>query len=96
MPTHKKKLSEYLQLSEQQLQTLSDSSSTENDPFLPHLLRKLDEHIAQKGKILLITLTKKSSEEVTNFLVSKGYKAFYLHSEVATMERRETIKKLKT
>jgi uncharacterized protein len=46
--------------------------------FLEHLLGKMDEHIKQKGKILLLTLTKKSSEEVTNFLVSKGYKAFYL------------------
>ncbi len=41
-------------------------------------------------------MTKKSSEEVTNFLVSKGYKAFYLHSEIDTMQRREIIKKLKT
>jgi excinuclease ABC subunit B len=43
-----------------------------------------------------LTLTKKSSEEVTNFLVSKWYKAFYLHSEIATMDRWEIIKKLKT
>ena len=64
--------------------------------FLDHLLGKLDEHIAKGGKILLLTLTKKSSEEVTNFLVSKWYKAFYLHSEIATMDRWEIIKKLKT
>lgn len=63
--------------------------------FLEHLLKKMDEHIAKKGKILLLTLTKKSSEEVTNFLISKWYKAFYLHSEIATTDRREIIKKLK-
>jgi excinuclease UvrABC helicase subunit UvrB len=39
--------------------------------FLEHLLDKLDEHIAKNGKVLLLTLTKKSSEEVTSFLVSK-------------------------
>ncbi|MEI6774459.1 MAG: hypothetical protein WCL18_06845 [bacterium] len=39
--------------------------------FLEHLLNKLNEHIAKKGKVLLLTLTKKSSEEVTNFLVSQ-------------------------
>gem|GEM_PF-2229410 len=39
--------------------------------FLDHMLKKLDEHIAKKGKVLLLTLTKKSSEEVTNFLISK-------------------------
>jgi len=42
-----------------------------NPAFLEHLLDKLNEHIAKKGKVLLLTLTKKSSEEVTNFLVSK-------------------------
>ncbi len=64
--------------------------------FLDHLLKKLDEHIAKQGKVLLLTLTKKSSEEVTNFLISKWYKAFYLHSEIATIDRREIIKKLRT
>jgi excinuclease UvrABC helicase subunit UvrB len=39
--------------------------------FLEHLLAKMDAHIAKKGKILLLTLTKRSSEEITNFLVSK-------------------------
>ncbi|MCK9466714.1 MAG: UvrB/UvrC motif-containing protein [Candidatus Absconditabacterales bacterium] len=65
-------------------------------PFIDHLLSKLDEHISKNGKVLLLTLTKKSSEEITNYLVSKGYKAYYLHSEIATMDRREIIKKLKT
>lgn len=65
-------------------------------PFIDHLLWKLDEHIDKNGRVLLLTLTKKSSEEITNYLVSKWYKAFYLHSEIATMDRREIIKKLKT
>jgi excinuclease UvrABC helicase subunit UvrB len=39
--------------------------------FLEHLLAKMDAHIVKKGKILLLTLTKRSSEEITNFLVSK-------------------------
>jgi len=65
-------------------------------PFIDHLLKKLDEHIGKGGRVLLLTLTKKSSEEITNYLVSKWYKAYYLHSEIATMDRREIIKKLKT
>lgn len=93
MSKNRNKLTQYLQLSEAEIAKQKDK---ENDAFLDHLLKKLDQHIAKKGKILLITLTKKSSEEVTNFLISKGYKAFYLHSEVATMDRREIIKKLKS
>jgi len=73
-----------------------DDFTGQKPAFLEHLLKKLDEHIAKKGKVLLLTLTKKSSEEVTNFLVSKWYKAFYLHSEIATIDRREIIKKLRT
>jgi excinuclease ABC subunit B len=73
-----------------------ETSQDKKPAFLEHLLGKLNEHIAVQGKCLILTLTKKSSEEVTNFLVSKGYKAFYLHSEIATFDRREIIKKLKT
>jgi len=74
-----------------------DPTKLQNGPaFLEHLFSKINQHIAQKGKILLLTLTKKSSEEITNFLISKWYKAFYLHSEIATIDRREIIKKLKT
>lgn len=87
-------LSKFLQKSSNELEKFYQSWS--GDAFLDHMLKKFDEHIWKWGKILLITLTKKSSEEITNFLVSKWYKAFYLHSEVETMDRREIIKKLKT
>jgi excinuclease UvrABC helicase subunit UvrB len=48
------------------IETLKASSG-----FLEHLLAKLDAHIKSGGRALILTLTKKSSEEVTNFLVSK-------------------------
>ena len=87
-------LSQFMQKSPAELEELSQSEP--GDAFLDHMLKKFDEHISKWGKILLITLTKKSSEEITNFLISKWYKAFYLHSEVQTMDRWEIIKKLKT
>lgn len=87
-------LSQFMQKSSEELEKLSQVK--QGDAFLDHMLKKFDEHISKWWKILLITLTKKSSEEITNFLVSKWYKAFYLHSEVQTMDRWEIIKKLKT
>ena len=87
-------ISQFLQKSSEELDNLSKSES--GDAFLDNMLKKFDEHISKWGKILLITLTKKSSEEINNFLVSKWYKSFYLHSEVETMDRWEIIKKLKT
>ncbi len=86
-------ISQFLQKTPSEILELSQSEP--GDAFLDHMLKKFDEHISKWWKILLITLTKKSSEEITNFLVSKWYKAFYLHSEVETMDRWEIIKKLK-
>ena len=84
-------------LLETYLQTpLEQTKKSDFSPFLEHLLERIRMHIAKQGKILLITLTKKSSEEVTNFLIAQGFKAFYLHSEIATIDRREIIKKLRS
>lgn len=65
-------------------------------PFIDHLFSKIDEHINKKWRILILTLTKKSAEEVSGFLVAKWYKTYYLHSEIDTIDRWEIIKKLKT
>ena len=65
-------------------------------PFIDHMLAKIDEHIQKGHRSLILALTKKSSEEITNFMLSKWYKTFYLHSEVDTIDRWEIIKKLKT
>lgn len=75
---------------------LNEVKKPDFPPFLDHLLQKIRMHINNQGKILLVTLTKKSSEEVTNFLIAQGFKAFYLHSEIATIDRWEIIKKLRT
>lgn len=63
--------------------------------FIDHLLQKTDENIAQWRRVLVLAMTKKSSEDITNFLLSKWYKAFYLHSDIETIDRREIIQKLK-
>lgn len=82
-------MSDYLQV--------SPTNPPQKGPaFLEHLFSKLDQHIATWGRCLILTLTKKSSEEVTNFLLSKWYKTYYLHSEIATTDRREIINKLRT
>jgi len=75
-------------------QTIKESEKV--PAFIDHMFKKIDEHISQKWRILILTLTKRSSEEITNFLVEKWYRAFYLHSEISTIDRREIIKKLKS
>lgn len=46
-------------------------------------------------RMLITTLTKRSSEELTNYLVENGVKVKYLHSEVDTLERLEILKELR-
>jgi excinuclease ABC subunit B len=47
------------------------------------------------GRILVTTLTKKLSEDLTHYLKELGIKAAYLHSDLDTLERMEIIKGLR-
>jgi excinuclease ABC subunit B len=51
--------------------------------------------IAKGFRVLVTTLTKKMSEDLTSYLQELGYKATYLHSEVHTLERIEIIRDLR-
>jgi len=64
--------------------------------FFDHMLQKIDEHNKKWWRSLIITTTKRSAEEVANLLVEKWYKAYFLHSEIDTLERFEIIKKLRS
>lgn len=45
--------------------------------------------------MLVITLTKRLSEEISDYLTEHGIKTQYLHSEVKTMDRPEILKNLR-
>jgi excinuclease ABC subunit B len=47
------------------------------------------------GRILVTTLTKKLSEDLSNYLNEIGVKAKYLHSDIDTLERTRIIKSLR-
>ncbi len=46
---------------------------------------------AEKGKILVTTLTKKMAEDLTAFLTENQVRVRYLHSEIDTLERTEIL-----
>jgi len=46
-------------------------------------------------RMLITTLTKRSSEELSEYLLENGIKVQYLHSEVDTLERLEILKELR-
>ena len=46
-------------------------------------------------RVLVTTLTKKMSEDLTDYLLESGVKARYLHSEIDTLERIQIIRELR-
>jgi excinuclease ABC subunit B len=48
-----------------------------------------------RSRVLVTTLTKRSAEDLTTFLISKGIKVRYLHSDVDTLERIEILRDLR-
>ena len=51
--------------------------------------------IEKKYRVLITTLTKKMSEDLTEYLHEEGFKVRYLHSEVDTLERIAIIRDLR-
>jgi excinuclease ABC subunit B len=60
------------------------------------LLKEIKNRIQKNHRVLVLTLTKRSAENLTEFLLDQGIKAEYLHSDVKTLRRAEIIKKLRT
>ena len=58
-------------------------------------LEEIRKETEQGGRVLVTTLTKKLSEELSKYLNEIGVKAKYLHSDVDTLERMHIIKALR-
>lgn len=52
--------------------------------------------IKRGERALITTLTKKSAEDLTQYLKDGGYNVRYLHSDVETLERIEILRQLRT
>lgn len=56
---------------------------------------EIKKRVEMGDRVLITTLTKKSSEDLTDYLDTAGVKVKYLHSEIKTVERMEIIKDLR-
>ncbi|WP_400243274.1 excinuclease ABC subunit UvrB [Niallia sp. JL1B1071] len=59
------------------------------------LIAEIHERIKRNERVLVTTLTKKMSEDLTDYLKEIGIKVQYLHSEVKTLDRIEIIRELR-
>ncbi|MGN1212821.1 MAG: excinuclease ABC subunit UvrB [Christensenellales bacterium] len=60
------------------------------------LIGEIKNTIANNGRVLVTTLTKKMSESLTSYLTDYKIKVKYLHSEIDTLERIEIINSLRS
>jgi len=59
------------------------------------LLSEITKRVKINQRVLVTTLTKRMSEDLTEYLIEHGIKVRYLHSDVATVERMEIIRDLR-
>ena len=60
------------------------------------LIKEIKLRADRNERVLVTTLTKKMSEELTDYMLGLGVKVRYLHSEVDTLRRVELLRELRT
>ena len=60
------------------------------------LIQEIKLRADRNERVLVTTLTKKMSEELTDYMLGLGVKVRYLHSEVDTLRRVELLRELRT
>ncbi len=59
------------------------------------LLNEIKKRVEKNERVLVTTLTKRMAEDLTDFLLEKGIKARYLHSDIETLERIKILTDLR-
>lgn len=65
------------------------------DNQVDDLLEEIRKRVSVGERVLVTTLTKKMSEELTDYYLDFGIKVKYLHSDIDTLERTEIIRGLR-
>jgi excinuclease ABC subunit B len=59
------------------------------------LMNEIRARVEREERTLVTTLTKKMSEDLTDYLLEMGFRVRYLHSEIDTLERIQIIRQLR-
>ena len=59
------------------------------------LTNEISDRVKKNERVLVTTLTKRMSEQLTDYLSDNGFKVRYLHSDIDTVERVEIIRDLR-
>ncbi len=59
------------------------------------VLKEIRERVKRGEKVLITTLTKRTAEDLSEYLQEKGVRAYYLHSDIDTLERTDILDNLR-
>ncbi|MFQ6035367.1 MAG: excinuclease ABC subunit UvrB [Sedimentisphaerales bacterium] len=62
---------------------------------VPHLLGEIEKRVKAKERMLVTTLTKRMAENLSSYIIKKGFRCRYLHSEIDTLERVNILRDLR-
>ncbi len=62
---------------------------------LEDLMVRLRDRVVKKERALITTLTKRTAEDLSSFLTTKGFKVRYLHSDIDSLERIQILQDLR-
>ncbi|MCW8854965.1 MAG: excinuclease ABC subunit UvrB, partial [Gammaproteobacteria bacterium] len=65
------------------------------DTQVDDVLSEINKRVAVGERVLITTLTKRMSEDLTDYLSEHGIRVRYLHSDIDTVERMEIIRDLR-
>lgn len=65
------------------------------DGYIDDLLAEISKCVKRKNRVLVTTLTKVGAEDLNDFLVEKGIRARYMHSDIKAEDRVEIINGLR-
>ncbi len=75
------------------LDPLIEVRPTENQ--VDDLMEEIQQCVERKERVLVVTLTKRMAEELTEYLLSNGIQTAYIHSDVDTLERVRILSELR-
>lgn len=59
------------------------------------LIKEIELRVAKNQRVLVTTITKRLAEDIAEYLVERNIKAYYLHSEIHTLERPKILRDLR-
>jgi excinuclease ABC subunit B len=62
---------------------------------IPDLISEIEKRVNKKQRTLVTTLTKRMAEDLAEYLAEKRIKAYYLHSDIGTLERVDILRDLR-